>query len=111
MNETKFNFYRLFYDAISALPKENQLAAYNGVCRYVFDNEMPDKEDKIANAIVVLVKEDKIANAIVMLVAEILEQDQSGKKENNSGNSISNNDGNNIQAERDEYGFLKNPGF
>ena len=98
MNETKFNFYRLFYDAISALPKENQLAAYNGVCRYVFDNEMPDKEDKIANA-------------IVMLVAEILEHDQSGKKENNSGNSISNNDGNNIQAERDEYGFLKNPGF
>lgn len=38
----RFTFYNSFYAAIKKLPDEEQLAFYDGLCRYAFFNEYPD---------------------------------------------------------------------
>ena len=61
MSRDGFVFYRSFYDAISVLPKKNQLEIYSAVCRYAFTGEI-ENMTPLSAAIFTVIKPQVDAN-------------------------------------------------
>lgn len=55
MTRTSFVFYESFYEAVSALPEDEQAQAFHAICRYALYGELPELEGMSA-AIFTLVK-------------------------------------------------------
>lgn len=54
--KNSFVFYRSFYDAIKSIPQEQQLALYNAIMEYTFENKILDTDDGVIQGMFALIK-------------------------------------------------------